>query len=87
MLSPDEAIERLQSPWAAEAYSPLTGEALLVIRFEGDDDVAPGPELEGALAALAQLPCPSAALAGGRLSGDAEGEVESGLRQRRRRLQ
>ena len=62
----------MQSPWAPESYSPLTGKPLLLIRFDGEDLAGGGPELDRALLALEQLPCPSIALAAGALSGDAQ---------------
>jgi enoyl-CoA hydratase/carnithine racemase len=61
-LSLTEALGRLASPDAPEAFSLLTGDAVLVV----DLDTAPGSaatpsseQVERARTALAQLPCPS----------------------------
>jgi enoyl-CoA hydratase/carnithine racemase len=59
-----EALERLRSPLALEAFSPLTGAPLLLV--DVSSPVAPEPASEAAFqaarAALGALPCPSVAL-------------------------
>ena len=58
----DEAIEQLQSPYALEAFSALTGEPVLVVDLSSTT-VAPSKEaLARVRETLAQLPCPSVAL-------------------------
>jgi enoyl-CoA hydratase/carnithine racemase len=59
-----EALERLQSPLALEAFSPLTGAPLLLVNVASY--LAPERATQSAFAAaratLASLPCPSVAL-------------------------
>jgi enoyl-CoA hydratase len=62
ILPPDEVLERLRSPLAAEAFSPLTGDGVLVADLRALY-AAPSPEaLRGAIDALEQLPCPTLAI-------------------------
>jgi hypothetical protein len=56
------AIERLRSPDALESFSPLTGDALLLVDLAAEGD-RPTPEgLAAARASLARLPCPAVAV-------------------------
>jgi len=62
-----EAIERLGSPFAIEAFSAVAGDPVLAVDFSGaeltDDD-----DLAAAYATLPQLACPSIAVGAGPLS-------------------
>ncbi len=56
------AIERLRSPDALETFSPLTGDALLLVDLASEGG-RPTPEaIDAARAALARLPCPTLAM-------------------------
>ena len=57
-----EALERLASPDASEAFSSLTGEPVLVVDLDSDPGAPSARTFERARTALAQLPCPSIAI-------------------------
>ena len=65
-----QALDRLRSPFALEAFSPLTGDPLLVVDLADPAPVSVGAVAE-ARATLAQLACPSVALGADRASGPA----------------
>jgi hypothetical protein len=65
MISLAEALERLCSPDALETFSSLTGEPILVADLDSAAGDPGHDALAAARAALAQLPCPSAALVTG----------------------
>jgi len=69
------AIERLQTPDVFEAYSPLTGEPIFVVDLGADTRWPEEIALAVAREALAELPCPSVALAYGMLAPAAEALV------------
>jgi enoyl-CoA hydratase len=75
LLTLSEALERLRDPYALEAYSPLTGDPLLVVDLTKDPGAPPRELLRRARGALALLPCPSVAIRAGRLSSAAESLV------------
>jgi hypothetical protein len=54
-------LERLASPYAEEAYSPVTGEPVLVVDLASDAGREGAAALDTARAALVRLPCPTAA--------------------------
>ncbi len=61
-LSLAAAIERLRSPDALETFSPLTGNAVLLVDLASEGG-RPTPEaIDAARAALARLPCPALAV-------------------------
>lgn len=57
-----DVVERLQSPYALEAFSPLGGNPLLLVDCRGPARV-PAAALAIAAARLAELACPSVAMA------------------------
>ena len=60
LSSPGEAIARLQTTAALEAFSHLTGEAVLLVDLAHAEPVTwSAPEIEIACKALPQLPCPT----------------------------
>ncbi len=63
------ALDALRDPQALEAYSPLTGESLLVVDFAAGG--APSEATGNAAERLLQLPCPSVALRPQAATGDA----------------
>jgi len=63
VLTLRDALARLCAPGVAEAYSPLTGEPLLVVDL--DTSCPARSNLAAARESLAALPCPSVALARG----------------------
>jgi hypothetical protein len=62
ILSLGEAIERLRSPYAAEDYSALTGEPILIVALDSDAGTLDAETAAAAEASLAALPCPTVAL-------------------------
>ncbi len=71
------AIERLRSPDALETFSPLTGDAVLLVDLASEGG-RPAPEaIAAARAALARLPCPTVAVNSTALSPLATGLVEA----------
>ena len=62
-LSLAAAIERLGRPDALESFSPLTGDALLLVDLGVEAGRCTPEALEAARATLARLPCPAVALA------------------------
>jgi enoyl-CoA hydratase/carnithine racemase len=58
-----EAVERLQSPFALEAFSPLAGAPILIVDCRGPERVA-ADALAIAGARLGELPCPTVAIVG-----------------------
>ncbi len=62
MISLGEAIEELQSPYALETFSLLTGEPILVVDLSGTTGAPSIEALARVRETLAQLPCPSVAL-------------------------
>ncbi|MFQ5425634.1 MAG: enoyl-CoA hydratase/isomerase family protein [Gaiellales bacterium] len=54
-----DALERLASPYAHEAFSSLTGEPVLVVDLTSDVPGAQSAALAAAGDALARLPCPT----------------------------
>jgi enoyl-CoA hydratase len=75
ILSLARAIERLQTPDVFEAYSPLTGEPIFVVDLGAETGWPAEIALAVAREALAELPCPSIALAQGLLAPAAEALV------------
>ncbi len=71
MHSVAQAVERLQSPYAPETFSVLTGEPALLVSLEAAGSAPGEAGLERALATLAELPGASIALAAGEPSGAA----------------
>jgi enoyl-CoA hydratase len=63
-------IDRLRSPFFLETFSPLTGDALLVVDVADPTPIA-ADAVAPARAALTQLPCPSIALGANRATGAA----------------
>jgi len=62
-LSPIEAAERLQSPWGHEDFSPLTGAPALVVDLCAQENALDRDSRALLIKRLAQLPCPTIALA------------------------
>jgi len=62
VLSLDEALERLRSPFFTEEFSPLTGAPLLCVDFSLPSAAPSQGALDAARAALARLAAPSVAL-------------------------
>ena len=62
-----EAIGRLGSPFALEAFSAVAGDPVLAVNFF-DDELPDDDSVAAACAALAQLACPSIALGAGPIS-------------------
>jgi enoyl-CoA hydratase len=58
-LNPREMVSRLQTTAALEAFSHLTGEAVLVVDLADADASCTDAEIEIACHALSQLPCPT----------------------------
>jgi hypothetical protein len=75
VLSLARAIERLQTPDVFEAYSPLTGEPLFAVDLGAETRWPEEITLAVAREALAELPCPSVAIAQGLLAPAAEALV------------
>ncbi len=67
----EEAVERLRSPYASEDFSALTGEPALVVDLEIECTVSDAGALAAARKVLAQLPCPTIAIASDMPSGPA----------------
>lgn len=65
MHSLAEAVDRLQSPYATETFSVLTGEPLLVVDVSRDAEAISVAALRQASEALARLACPSVAIRAG----------------------
>jgi hypothetical protein len=58
-----DAVERLQSPYALETFSPLAGEPILIVDCRGPERVA-ADALAIAGARLGDIACPTVAIAG-----------------------
>ena len=68
-LSLPEALDRLRSAYAREDFAPLTGDGVLVVDLPAEDRTDASPEqLAEAARALAQMACPTLALAPADLS-------------------
>lgn len=64
-LNPREMVSRLQTTAALEAFSHLTGEAVLVVDLAHLDATCSAAEIETACDALPQLPCPTIGIGAG----------------------
>jgi len=58
-----EVVDQLQSPYAQEQYSCLTGEPVLVVDLAGDDAARDAVSIDRARQGLRELACPSIAIA------------------------